>query len=130
MKLTYKKQGRILTYVTMFKYDGDNLQSVLHDPSCYVKTIKINDVDVKLAEYILHFVPSDYQLTDEDRAFIATGKGDFSCDGVTEGDSYMRSMYWIQDGVYYELMSGEENYPVEILEKMVKNIMNADPVNL
>lgn len=123
VKLDYKKRGLIEATVTMFKYDGDNIQSAIHNPNCYIETIKINGIDVNRAEYVIHLVPSDYVLTDEDRAYIKTGKGDFSCDGMTEGDSYFDSLYWTEDGTYYEIEVLEENYSIETMKKMVQDIM-------
>ena len=126
VKLDYKKRGLIEATVTMFKYDGDNIQSAIHNPNCYIETIKINGIDVNRAEYVIHLVPSDYVLTDEDRAYIKTGKGDFSCDGMTEGDADFDSLYWTENGTYYEIEVLEENYSIETMKKMVNDIMNAD----
>lgn len=126
VKLNYKKRGLIETIVTMFPYIGENLQSTLLNPACYVETEKINGIDVYLSEYIARFVPKDYVLTEEDYAFIDSGKGDLAIDGVTEGDSYLRYVYWIQDGIYYELAVREENYSMDTIRKMVNDIMNAD----
>ena len=126
VKLNYKKRGLIESFVTIFPYDCEQLNPTLQDPRCFVSKEKINGIDVWISEYILRFIPKDYELTEEDYALMENGNIDFSCDGVTLGDSYFRALYWIQDGVYYELDVREENYPLETLEKMVNDIMNAD----
>lgn len=126
VKLNYKKRGLIEAFVTIFAYDGEQLNPTLQDPRCFVSKEKINEIDVWLSEYILRFIPKDYELTEEDYALMENGNIDFSCDGVTLGDSYFRALYWVQDGVYYELDVREENYSLETLKKMVNDIMTAE----
>ena len=125
VKLNYKKRGLIETRIMMFPYSGENMQSTVLKPVCFVSKEKINDIDVYLSEYILHMVPKDYVLTEEDK-LVDTHKESFSCDGVTEGDVYFRNVYWIQDGIYYELEVAEENYPMDTIRKFINDIMNVD----
>ena len=110
--------------VIIFPYDGDSIQSSIRNPICYVSTKNINGIDVHLTEYILRMVSEDYQMTVEDEEFMNSGKGSYSCDFVSEGDIYYRTMYWVEDGIFYEMNVREENVPVAEIEKLVKEFMD------
>lgn len=112
--------------MTIFPYEGENIQSTIREPICYVSTKEINGVDVYLTEYILCMVPEDYEMTEADYEFMNSEKGSFSCDFVSDGEVYFRTMYWVKDGIYYEMNVREENVPVEEIEQLVSEYMNAE----
>ena len=94
----------------------------------YEWTKEIEGVQVSLDTYILRMVPSDYELTEEDWELVDSGKYNFSCDGVSEGDSFHYTLYFIRDGVYYEFsgaieQEGFTTLTLEEFEEMVAEFL-------
>lgn len=130
MKLIYKKPiglGLFMNIeVVMFPYEGEDVVSAKYNPICYVSTTQINGIDVHLSEYILQMVKPDYEMTEEDQEFIDSGKGSFGVDSIGGGPSFFRTMYWVEDGIYYEMYFGEPSFPVETAEGLVAEYMAAE----
>lgn len=119
VKLTYKHANGVYT----INVSACQMEEPEHSVR-YEWTKEIEGIPVSLNTYILRFVPNDYELTGEDREFTESGKGSFSCDGVTVGDSYHYTLYFVRDGVYYEFEGAIEEYlPLEEFEEMVTEFL-------
>lgn len=122
VKLNYKFSNNVYTStITLYPKE-----EAIIPPPTYVSTKDIDGIDVSLLEYILRMVDDDFEYTDEDAAWEAQGKGSISKDGVTVGDVYYRTLYWEEDGIYYEIQAGVGDMPVEELETMMKEVIQSE----
>lgn len=78
---------------------------------------------VYMTEYILKMVPEDYELTDEDWKLIEAGNFNVSCDGVTIGNVYFRTLWWENDGKIYSLTDTGQGLSFEEMEQMVSELL-------
>ena len=121
--LLYKENANKFEAFTVTIYP---VQGEIEPPATYVSTEEIEGIPVTLTDYILIMVKPDYELTEEDREFKDSGKGGFSCDGVTEGEVHFYSMYWVENDIYYEFYAGTTYASIEELRECVKAVITAE----
>ena len=92
----------------------------------YLKTEEINGIPVYFNDYVLKLVAADYVMTDEDWEYEKSGKGSFSCDGETIGESHCYSAYWIENGVMYHIDFDKPDMAADKMREMIETVMEAD----
>ena len=102
------------------------VQGEIKPPPTYVSTEEIEGIQVSLTDYILVLVLPDYELTEEDWEFVNSGKGSFSSDGETVGESHHRKMYWQEEGIFYKFEARIPDMPVEKLREGVRAVITAE----
>lgn len=117
--LRYRLGKSVFTYdVMIHKVGGDDE----YRPTA-VSSEEINGVEVFFTEYTLKMVTGDYELTEEDYERIAQGNYSVSNDGETNGYVSFRGAYWIEDGIFYRLLGGLEDMPMDDVKEIVTDLL-------
>lgn len=88
-----------------------------------VKTVTVDGVTLRYAEYKYKMVTADYELTEEDRAALASGELEISSGSTAYEERYLKSVYWRQDGLAYSILGWDLSLSDEDMLNMAQEVM-------
>lgn len=94
------------------------------DDSAVKSTERFCDIDLKYGFYEWKMLPSDYVMTDKDKADEKNGKYIFSFGEVDDVEiSNVQYVLWVDDGVSYNLMATDSSLTQEEFFTMAKELV-------
>ncbi|WP_026510912.1 hypothetical protein [Butyrivibrio sp. LC3010] len=122
ISISYEKEGLskpIGLYMESSIYASDGKMD-------YIECRNIDGVDVyyKLTQY--KWVPSDYELTDEDKKRMDEGSLQISVGSQKVSETTVTNLTWTLDGVYYDIVYTEGAIPSDELYEIAEEIINAE----
>ncbi len=85
----------------------------------------INGIDFYAHSFNNKIVPSDYEMTAEDKKAEAEGRVYFNEDGIDHfEDHFINSVTWKKDGIQYNLMQSNGTLSIDDLINMATEIIN------